>query len=245
MNLTEKQIWECLYDIVRAHKTPDPEKPCLQFNGWAVVGDLSDLESGNLGKSSIYVEKNHFWSQGWEDKGFNSSAMEKQYPLLVADGLSDSYSTKFDSGCSPTDMMNLSLWAFDMPPNCGYHCGEDEETYCNTRTWEEIICDLKKMLKQVIGQMLSKGFRIKDGRIDWKWIYDFGTDCLVGVRADFTPCYDAGCDTGVFVYDQPVPIAVGDNGCYSDGSTELKYKEVVAPVVDNRSEFDKHLGNKM
>ena len=95
MILTPIDFYGILYDITRSWPrvfADGQEYKHLKPQTFAVAKDLADIvNSDNLGKDSRYIGKKLFYSQLWENAGYNATGIKYEYPLAVIHSATESY----------------------------------------------------------------------------------------------------------------------------------------------------------
>lgn len=79
MQITRQDVINIVREIVRLW----PYEKCTQPDTFAVVDNVSDLESDNLGKVYNDYMNGHFWSRSWVLSGASRNKLNKKYPIVI------------------------------------------------------------------------------------------------------------------------------------------------------------------
>jgi|GEM_PF-4011879 len=145
--MNELSIFSMLAQICRAYpvtKEAGQELICKRPQAFAVLENLTDLDKGNLGKSSPhYTSAPYFFSYSYEDKGRPTGKLSYEYPLVAM--AYDQFSINIRD-TKTKHRYNIGIFDQNEPAKC------DPLSYCRNRAMEEQSSDLKTMLEAIVNQ---------------------------------------------------------------------------------------------
>lgn len=131
--MTLKNFYKILQDFVIYQK--EQNKRYEWVHTFAVLPNMSSLNSENLGKNSDYKDTPYFWNRAWATGGYKSVDILKGYPALFAFEMSGTKSKKestYSFELSFADILNES-------------CKD-----CKGRVVEDIYCDIDDFISSFI-----------------------------------------------------------------------------------------------
>lgn len=215
--------------IARAMRPPkDTPHPCLALQGFGVGFD-EDLEADNFEKTKIYNNKDYFYSQEWEDSGYNSANLCLSWPFLLMLPPNESWCIKnrfVDKEYFELTFKVLDRMYGDYSEEC-LPCIEGD--YCSNRTWEQQLQDTRNILKSFLEQLINFDFGAcfpgitddacknmglaSDTKIQITTLNNYTTKCLVGTFARLRIWTHSECESFEYDFDKPRPPVTDQEGC--------------------------------
>jgi hypothetical protein len=136
-------IYQSLKEAVRFY--PNVSEPCKAPQTFAVLANVSDLSTPNLGKTICDKNKPYFFSRLWENKKYNPSDLSFQWPAIVV------YEENMDlSGVFSNEQKlcyNVTISVLD---TFDKDCDKLRCTGCKGRTPNEVFQDTENILFDVL-----------------------------------------------------------------------------------------------
>ncbi len=138
-----KNIYAALKEAVRYY--PTNTDTCKQPQTFAVLSQVSDLSTPNLGKTICDKNKPYFFSRLWENKKYNPSDLSFQWPAIVVYEENMEVKDSFSRDASICYNVTISvLDVFDKD------CDKLKCTGCKGRTQNEVFQDTEDILFNVM-----------------------------------------------------------------------------------------------
>lgn len=138
-----KNIYAALKEAVRYY--PTNSDMCKQPQTFAVLSQVSDLSTQNLGKTICDKNKPYFFSRLWENKKYNPSDLSFQWPAIVVYEENMEVKDAFSRDASICYNVTISvLDVFDKD------CDKLKCTGCKGRTQNEVFQDTEDILFNVM-----------------------------------------------------------------------------------------------
>lgn len=241
------EFYRILHDIAVAYPPTyeangGREITCKRLNGFGVIKSEDEVNAESLTKDLRYIGEGLFFGRSWYNSGQQPSNLNFEYPLLAISRVTTEKMNPF--GNDSQDCVTFNMYIFDkMPGNCT-SC--PDQGYCNTRTWEQMECDLTDLLNTVLqsigsfvyAELYKDGELLNEGYYDERYLKCLeeedeidSFECIDRIENYFGNKRKFDSDTFHNVYNDNLGvIAVNFRICFSNCGTDpqvkLNYKSI-------------------
>lgn len=203
-----------------------PYHACTQVDTFAIVDDLLDFDTKNLGKSFDDYLLGTFWSRSWENSGAVASDLSKDYPIVAI----EQKTIQLENVFSKEKCYKFWINVLDIP-DC-----EDCKAECK-RSVDQIDCDVTETLQSILNELSKyhwyKFAMVGDTEASFAWL----SENYVAANIDDFQVQQQLMDLKSFIPEEPAKIMSVDFGL-KDGARAVNISLTLCTCDEVSKELD-------